>query len=377
MESPIPRRLSTSISIPIAGGSNRMHDIENVINSYEAEEERIVNVLSRKLEQLRDEKIQLENILEAESEAHVNRLSRELSALRMAQPAVIPGGQDPDSMNQSLASSPVSHFNPHINDPRYPSTDIIIAALRKENEILRAHVVEAEREFLKANRLNDIYREEIVELRRRLGLPVDNLFINPAAMDPFSQPTHLRRDSSSSPVVPTNTLPQRPSPGPLPIPRPPSQIHRPAGSEAPLAMASVPTSASSPESSTPASPFPFSPLSSSLQSPSMTGYQTTLTTPASVPPLTHVPPTAGNVNQLTYPHVPPPSLSSSVGSPVAMFSPVNATSRRNSRVAETGSLARRGSRGSSVDRHSRPLPSVYPSNPGPVIAEQLSEALAS
>jgi hypothetical protein len=52
MESPIPRRLSTSISIP-SGSNSRVYDIENVINSYEAEEERIVNVLSRKLEQVR------------------------------------------------------------------------------------------------------------------------------------------------------------------------------------------------------------------------------------------------------------------------------------------------------------------------------------
>jgi len=54
MESPIPRRLSTSISIPAepSGNSSRLYDIENVINSYEAEEERIVNVLSRKLEQV-------------------------------------------------------------------------------------------------------------------------------------------------------------------------------------------------------------------------------------------------------------------------------------------------------------------------------------
>jgi len=206
---------------------------------------------------------------------------------------------------------------------------------------------------------------------------MDNLFINQSAMDPFSQPTHLRRESSVSPVVPSTTLPQRPSQGPLPIPRPPSQIHRPAGSETPLPVTSVPTSASSPDSSTPASPFPFSPLSSSLQSPAMTGYQTTLTTPASIPPLSHVPPTMNNQNQLTYPHVPPPSLSSSLGSPVAMFSPVNATSRRNSRVAETGSLVRRGSRGSSVDRHSRPLPNGYPSGHGPSIAEQLSDALGS
>jgi hypothetical protein len=176
-------------------------------------------------------------------------------------------------------------------------------------------------------------------------------------------------------VISTVALPQRPSPGPLPIHRPPSQIHRPTGSEPQNPNASVPTSASSPDSSTPASPFPFSPLSSSLTSAALTGYQTTLTTPASVPPLTHIPPTLGNPNQLTYPHVPPPSLSSSLGSPVAMFSPVNAMSRRNSRVAETGSLARRGSRGSSVDRHARPVPSGYATTHGPSVAEQVSQAL--
>lgn len=52
MESPIPRRLSTT-SISIPAGPSRVHEIESVINSYEAEEERIVNVLSRKLEQVR------------------------------------------------------------------------------------------------------------------------------------------------------------------------------------------------------------------------------------------------------------------------------------------------------------------------------------
>lgn len=116
------------------------------------------------LKQLRDEKIQLENILEAESESHVNRLSRELSALRMAQPVV-----DPDSLNQSLASSPIQQLNSHANDSRYPSVEVINAALRRENEKLRARVVDAEREFVRTSRLNDIYREEIVELRRRVS----------------------------------------------------------------------------------------------------------------------------------------------------------------------------------------------------------------
>ena len=119
--------------------------------------------------QLRDEKIQLENILEAESESHVNKLSRELYALRLAQPALAQGAYDPDSQNQSLANSPIHQLNPHANDSRYPSVEVINAALRRENEILRARVVDAEREFVKTSRLNDIYREEIVELRRRVS----------------------------------------------------------------------------------------------------------------------------------------------------------------------------------------------------------------
>lgn len=214
----------------------------------------------------------------------------------------------------------------------------------------------------------------------KLRLPLDDLLLTQSVTDSFSQPSqHRQRDSSISPVVSTHPLPviaQRPSPGPLPIPRPPSQIHQPptasTEAEAALPRTSLLTSASSPDSSTPASPFPFSPLSSSMTSPGQTGYQTTLTTPASVPPLSHIPPTLNTPNLLTYPHVPPPSLSSSLGSPVAMFSPVNAVSRRNSRVAETG-LVRRGS---SVDRHSRPAPTSHAVH-GPSTAEQVSEALTS
>lgn len=127
----------------------------------------------------------------------------------------------------------------------------------------------------------------------------------------------------------------RPSARPLPIPRPPSQIHRP---QQPVPVTSaVTTSSNSPSSSLSPSPFPFSP-NSAIASPI-----TTLTTPASVPQLTAIPPQSlPSINQLTYPHVPPPSLSSSLGSPVSMFSPASGLpSRRNSvRVAESGSLIR-------------------------------------
>ncbi|CAG8716449.1 14096_t:CDS:2, partial [Acaulospora colombiana] len=164
MESPIPRRLSTSISIP----GSRMHEIENVINSYEAEEERIVNVLSRKLEQLRDEKIQLENILEAESESHVNQLTRELTALKQAQATGhVNGAYDSDSQNQSISSSPIQHFHPNPHEFRHPSAEVMLNALIEENRLLRARLVDTERDFIRIARLNDVYREEIIDLKRK------------------------------------------------------------------------------------------------------------------------------------------------------------------------------------------------------------------
>ncbi|KAG8851905.1 hypothetical protein FRB91_007226 [Serendipita sp. 411] len=373
MESPVPRRLSSSITIPSAGG--RIQDTENMASSYEGEEERIVNALSRKLEQLRDEKIRLENIAEAEAEPYVvHQLSKELTALRQRN-LLLNTMYESDSQGQSSASSPVQQYHPNANDPRFVSTELVVNALRRENEALKTRLIDADRDLARATKLNEMYRDELLELRKRLGLPLEGLLVGQALAESSSQPTHQRhREYSLSPVVPTVPVPitQRPTLGPLPIPRPPSQIHRPTTSEAQIALN---TSASSPDSSTPASPFPFSPLSSSLTSAQQTGYHTTLTTPASVPSLSSIPPTATNPNQLTYPHVPPPSLSSSVGSPVAMFSPVNASSRRNSRVAETGSLVRRGSRGSSVDRPSR-QGGMYGSAHGPSIAEQLAEALS-
>ncbi|CAG7847744.1 SubName: Full=Uncharacterized protein {ECO:0000313/EMBL:CCA69515.1} [Serendipita indica DSM 11827] len=356
-------------SPPHAG---RIQDIENAISSYEAEEERIVNVLSRKLEQLRDEKLRLENISESETESHMFQLGRELDALKRASLLVNTNAlsYESDSQGQSVSNSPIQHYQPNSTDPRSPPSDAMLHLLRTENALLRQRLVDTEREFTKATKLNEAYREELIELRRRLGLPVDGLLV---VQEANTQPTYQRHRESSMVTIPM-PIAQRPSPGPLPIPRPPSQIHRPPITEVNPTNLSMTTSASSPDSSTPASPFPFSPLSSSLTSAQQTGYHTTLTTPASIPPLSNMPPTLANPSMLTYPHVPPPSLSSSVGSPVAMFSPVNGTSRRNSRVAETASLVRRGSRGSSVDRH--PRQAGHTSVHGPSIAEQLAEALS-
>ena len=200
-DSPI-RRFST------ASPTNHLKREETLINAYEAEEERIINVLSRKLEQvcprqgalffvvvacgerlndtmslgggqLREEKIQIENTLEAENESHVNRLNRELSALRQAHAQASGGprnGNGTESGNgggaimASGASSPDAVRAPFLSghDLTAPSVEVMLEAMRRENEQLRTRLVDTERDYVRISRLNDIYREELLELRRRV-----------------------------------------------------------------------------------------------------------------------------------------------------------------------------------------------------------------
>ncbi|KIJ15078.1 hypothetical protein PAXINDRAFT_169284 [Paxillus involutus ATCC 200175] len=349
-DSPIRRFASAS-------PTNNLKREENLINAYEAEEERITNVLSRKLEQLREEKIQLENALEAESESHVNRLNRELSVLRAQQ-------QQMSDANGSVSASPDARtVSLSSYDPTAPSAEVMLEAMRRENEQLRNRLVDTERDYVRISRLNDIYREELLEHRRRLGLSVDNL-VGLSSPDPYSQPTHRRSTSNlSSPSTsvvyslaprPTHSMPI-PSHG-VPIPRPSSSIHRVlnnvSGTNTPLSH-----SPSSTES-----PFPFSPVMSTHPG-SLLSNGTQLTTPPSSASLHSNPPApypVSNAHTLTYPSVPPPSLSSSYGSPVISYlprrdtSPVEPLSPRGSN-ARGGTLmnGRSGSRRESAERGAR------------------------
>jgi Uncharacterized conserved protein H4 (DUF2046) len=115
--------------------------------------------------QLREEKIDLENTLEAESESHVNRLSRELSALRLAQ-------QQQQQQQQGGAGnglSPDARGGPQVADPGSPSSEIMLEAMRRENDQLRSRLVDTERDYIRISRLNEIYREELIEHRRRVS----------------------------------------------------------------------------------------------------------------------------------------------------------------------------------------------------------------
>ncbi|TRM60447.1 hypothetical protein BD626DRAFT_505397 [Schizophyllum amplum] len=339
--SPPLRRLST--------GNEDRTSKEELINAYEAEEERIINTLSRKLERLREEKIDLENVLEAESESHVNKLMRELTALRLAQQQTA-SGAGPSSNGSLGAQSFLSGQG--------PSADAMLEAMRQENEQLRHRLADVERDFIRVSRLNEIYREELIEHRNRLGISVDNL-IGLASSDPYSQPTHRRKSSTPSPAahvqganphLPTRTITA------VPIPRPASQIRRPVN------QSSESTTSLSYSPSSPESPYAFSPLHTN--SASFVSTTTNMTSPPSfTAPHTWGagPGTNTASSSLTYPSVPPPSLSSSFGSPTASTCLLaNAILREElkrfrGRVAETGSLAdisrsHSHSRRSSVDR---------------------------
>ncbi|KAG6850074.1 hypothetical protein H0H93_001424 [Arthromyces matolae] len=346
--SPPIRRLST------ASSSSK----EDLINAYEAEEERIINVLSRKLEKLREEKIDLENALEAESESHVNRLARELTALRMAQN----GHSAPSS---SVSASPETGLGMRsvMNGGllHEPNVETMLDAMRIENEQLRNKLVDTERDYIRISRLNEIYREELIEHRRHLGLSVDNL-IGLSSPDPYSQPTHRRPSSSSFtngstsaasvPLYQAQAAAAQPIHG-VPIPQVWSRIHRPVN----LASEGNTPLSHSPSSSE--SPFPFSPATNPG---SFTSPNTNITTPPSSISFNSNAGTGASFNPrtLTYPSVPPPSLSSSFGSPTAAFSqgdysPVEPSSRRNSgtRRGSDWRLSESNSRRNSVERGAR------------------------
>lgn len=166
--------------------------------------------------------------------------------------------------------------------------------------------------------------------------------------DPFSQPTHHRSFSPTRPISPVNyhhtttnaastssfSSSARPLPGGVPIPRTSSQIYRPVNQT--NSETGTPFSHSPPSSE---ASFLFSPTPS-ITPASYTSSGTALTSPGTSASVnSNAPITFGinvNTRTLTYPSVPPPSLSSSFGSPSFSLSPVEPLSRRNSN-------ARRGS----------------------------------
>jgi hypothetical protein len=110
----------------------------------------------------------------------VNRLNREISALRLV--AVQNGanggnGTGNNGVPTSALADDLTEFRTRRRASMAgfsagPSTDTVLEALRRENEQLRSRVVDLERDYVKIMRLNEVYREELIEHRRRVRLSV-------------------------------------------------------------------------------------------------------------------------------------------------------------------------------------------------------------
>jgi hypothetical protein len=98
----------------------------------------------------------------------VNRLSRELSALRLQQQ------QQQQQSGANGITAPPDHSTgvPMLmtgRDPMVPSAEVMLEAMRRENEQLRNRLVDTERDYVRVSRLNEVYREELLEHRRRVS----------------------------------------------------------------------------------------------------------------------------------------------------------------------------------------------------------------
>ena len=54
-------------------------------------------------------------------------------------------------------------------NPAEPTTEVMLEAMRRENEQLRVRLMDTERDYIRVTRLNEVYREELIEHRRRVS----------------------------------------------------------------------------------------------------------------------------------------------------------------------------------------------------------------
>ncbi|KAJ3218734.1 hypothetical protein HDU67_004254 [Dinochytrium kinnereticum] len=145
-----------------------------LLMKVEQEEEQITNALQRKLSQLQREKIEMEQALEQEQEFIVNRLQRQLELLRLSQPT-------PNSSSTSPAMKKYPTHTPPSSD--YPPSPTIspgiIEVMRAEVNALKLRMHDLEKDYEENSAsAREIYakcRSDLVELRTKLGMPIDQI----------------------------------------------------------------------------------------------------------------------------------------------------------------------------------------------------------
>ena len=77
-------------------------------------------------------------------------------------------------VNGSGSLSPVETRLPPTNGTLHNlSPEMMLDAVRRENQQLRERLVDTERDYVRITRLNEIYREELIQHRRRVSIQLD------------------------------------------------------------------------------------------------------------------------------------------------------------------------------------------------------------
>jgi len=167
-----------------------------ILQQVEREEEFMTNMLQRRLEKLQQEKIDIENALEQEQEMIVNRLQKQMEVVMGWNNGVGVGvgvGAGVGAGGSESGGSPVvGRSEPHSPVLQSPvgslkwrpghaasssdfSKETVVEILKSEVNAARIRIADLEREVL--TRYNQMmgYKKEIVELRKRCGIPVNEL----------------------------------------------------------------------------------------------------------------------------------------------------------------------------------------------------------
>lgn len=299
-----------------------------------------MNTLTRKLEKLRAEKAELENVLEAESESLVLRLQRQLSQLmqqqnQQQQPASIPSAS---AASNSLISptSPSAGATALLtnSDPLNPSPATLIEILKTENATLRNRLVNTEREFIKTTRQSEMYRSELIALRQRAGIPIDDLIgAAPTVEDNYPSALAARRRSRGGST----------SANGIPIPGLPGDVRRRPHHAPSFSSSSMQLGGSS---FTPSTPMTPSSLPGDSANPISISLGTTLTTPStSYPglPVPHSTPAVSPANGRHHDHGLNSNLNNRVpGNSLESSHPVVTSNNTRRQVSQADSETARG-----------------------------------
>ncbi|KAJ1652860.1 hypothetical protein IWQ61_006899 [Dispira simplex] len=178
---------------------------DDLMLEVDREEEYLTNTLQKKLDKLQKEKVDLENALEQEQERLVNQLQRQLDFTRTL---------SPNSASVSIASSPgggslpmlgmsPSTPSPHKRGPSQSVDNGLVEMLKADINSLRLKVTDLEKELVSKYNQSQVYKRELLQLRRQLGLSTANLHDDDLTPNVIrllfpDRPVRARRSMSSS-----------------------------------------------------------------------------------------------------------------------------------------------------------------------------------